>query len=90
MYIDVNGSGNFVFEVKTIRKPLAGEIGANGLRSSSNTAAWDYYNEYYTNPAYRSSLKIGELLVGDRSFGSARIEGMLIQHLKITSHDLAP
>ncbi|MFE8073495.1 hypothetical protein QQM79_20790 [Marinobacteraceae bacterium S3BR75-40.1] len=97
MYLNVLGAndssigpiGNFVFEIKQIRQPAAGEIGSDGLRDSSDPAAWDFYNDYYTNPSYRSNIRIGELAVGDRNFGSSRIEGMLIQHLKITTHDLA-
>ena len=90
MYMDVDGAtGNFVFQVQDIRKPLPGEIGADGQRASSNTAAWDFYNDYYTNPDYRSNLRIGDLSVGNKDFGSARLEGMLIQHLKVTTHDLA-
>ncbi|WP_228276975.1 hypothetical protein [Marinobacter sp. JSM 1782161] len=90
MYLDVDGSGNFVLEVDRIRQPLAGEIGSDGLRASSDGAAWDYYEGYYTNPEYRSSVTIGNLTVGDRDFGSGQIKGMLIQHLKIRTKDLAP
>lgn len=90
MFLDVNGTGNLVFEIQAIRKPLPGEIGANGLKSSSNAAAWDFYNNYYTNPEFRSNLRIGELAIGNKSFGSAKVEGMLIQYLQITTHDLAP
>ncbi len=96
MYMDVNGAGNFVYEIKKIREPLSGEIGANGLLSSSNSTAWNFYNDYYTNKDYRSNLRIGNLSIGDttsptssgQDFGSARIEGMLIQYLKVTSHDI--
>jgi len=87
---DIGPIGNFVFEVSKIRQPLPGEIGEDGLRSSSDTAAWDFYNDYYTNPEFRSNLSIGELTIGQQNFGSAKVEGMLIQHLKITTHDLAP
>ncbi|WP_228160720.1 hypothetical protein [Marinobacter bohaiensis] len=90
MYLDVDGSGNFVLEVERIRQPLAGEIGSDGLRASSDGDAWDYYEGYYTNPEYRSSVTIGNLTVGDRDFGSGQIKGMLIQHLKIRTKDLAP
>lgn len=90
MFFDVDGSGNFVVEVAAIRRPQAGEIGADGLRGSSNAERWDFYEDYYTNPDYRSNLSIGNLSVGDRDFGSARVEGMLIQHLQIQTRDLAP
>ncbi|WP_148861580.1 hypothetical protein [Marinobacter fonticola] len=90
MYLDVDGAGNFLIEVATIRQPTPGAIGEDGLRESSDPAAWDFYENYYTNPEYRSSLTVGNLSVGDRDFGSGRIEGMLIQHLKIQTKDLAP
>lgn len=90
MYLDVDGTGNFVLEVAKIRQPAAGEIGADGLRGSSDAATWDFYEDYYTNPDYRSNLTIGNLTVGNRDFGSGRIEGMLIQHLKIETKDLSP
>ncbi|MGM0769290.1 MAG: hypothetical protein ACQEV6_14795 [Pseudomonadota bacterium] len=90
VFFDVDGTGNFVVEVAPIRQPLAGEIGADGQRASSNAEAWDFYEDYYANPEYRSSLHIGNFSVGDRDFGSARVEGMLIQHLEIRTRDLAP
>ena len=68
---------------------LVGEIGADGLRSSSDGEAWDFYESYYANPEFRSNLKIGNFSVGDRDFGSARVQGMLIQHLNIKTRDLS-
>jgi len=90
VFFDVDGTGNFVLEVAAIRRPVPGQIGSNGLRANSNPEAWDFYEDYYSNPDYRSNLHIGNLSVGDRDFGSARLEGMLIQHLEIRTKDLAP
>ena len=90
VFFDVDGTGNFVLEVDAIAAPAPGQITANGLRDGSDTATWDFYEAYYTNPEYRSNLRIGNFGVGDRDFGSARIEGMLIQHLEIRTKDLAP
>jgi hypothetical protein len=89
VFFDVNGSGNFVVEVAAIDRPSRTSIGSNGLRGSSNRATWDFYDNYYSNPEYRSNLSIGNLSVGNRDFGSARVEGMLIQHLEIRTKDLA-
>jgi len=89
VFFDVDGSGNFVVEVAAIRRPQPGEIGADGLRGSSDADAWDFYESYYTNPEFRSNLKIGNFSVGDRDFGSARVQGMLIQHLNIKTRDLS-
>ncbi|HTN33016.1 MAG TPA: hypothetical protein VL091_03340 [Marinobacter sp.] len=88
VFFDVDGSGNFVVDVASIRKPSPGEIGANGLRNSSNADTWDYYESYYTDPEYRSNLSIGNFSVGAKDFGSARVQGMLIQHLSIRTKDL--
>lgn len=88
MFLDVDGSGNFVIDIASIPKPSAGHIGTNGLRASSNSQTWDFYNDYYTNPEYRSNLSIGNFSVGNKDFGSARIEGILIQHLSIRTKDL--
>lgn len=89
LFLDVDGGGNFVIDIAAIRKPAAGEIGANGLRGSSNTEAWDFYESYYANPEYRSNFSIGNFSVGSKDFGSARVQGMLIQHLSIRTKDLA-
>lgn len=89
VFFDVDGGGNFVVEVAAIDRPSPGSIGRNGLRSSSDGATWDFYQNYYSNPEFRSNLQIGNLSVGDRDFGSARVEGMLIQHLEIRTKDLA-
>lgn len=86
--LDVDPTGNFVFQVQDIPKPATGTIGADGLLADSDPTTWNYYNDYYTNPKYRSSLTIGDFKVGSRDFGSAAIQGMLIQHLKITTHNL--
>ncbi len=90
MYLDVNDSGHFVFQVKNIRKALPGSIGSDGLMDSSDANTWNAFNEYYTDPEniYKSNLNIGEVSVESQSFGSSRIEGMSIQYLNIESHDL--
>lgn len=88
MFLDVDGTGNFVIDIASIRKPLSGQIGAKGDRASSNADVWDFYNDYYTNPEYRSNIDIGNFSVGNKDFGSARIQGMLIQHLNIRTKDL--
>lgn len=90
VYFDVDGTGNFVLEVAAIERPAPGTIGPDGRRESSNSETWDFYESYYTNPEFRSNLRIGNFSVGDRDFGSARVQGMLIQHLHIKTRDLAP
>jgi len=82
--------GNLRLQVQTIRQPGEGEIAADGSRAGSNTSSWDFYEEYYTRDDIRSSIHVGELQIGDQSFGSAHVDGMLIQHLDITTRDLTP
>ncbi|WP_323754783.1 hypothetical protein [Marinobacter sp.] len=90
VFFDVDGMGNFLLEVDPIAMPKAGTIGESGLRADSDPATWDFYNDYYSNPEYRSNVSIGNLSVTNKDFGSARIEGMIVQHLKIQTKDLAP
>ncbi|MBQ0834321.1 hypothetical protein [Marinobacter sp.] len=88
LFLDVDGGGNFVVDIAAIRPPSPGEIGSDGLRSSSNDEAWDFYESYYKNPEYRSNFSIGNFSVGSKDFGSARIQGVLVQHLSIRTKDL--
>ncbi len=90
MYLDVTNAGNFAFQVKNIRSALPGSIGSDGLIGTSDATTWNAFNEYYTDPngIYKSNVNIGELSVGSDSYGSSRVEGMLIQYLNIESHDL--
>ncbi|WP_250656518.1 hypothetical protein [Alkalimarinus coralli] len=95
--------GNFVFEIASIteyasQKGYMANLPTNGKREScgndSCRAAWDFFNDYYTKPDFKSNLNIGAMHIGDisaggQNFGSAKIEGMTIQYLKISSHDLA-
>jgi len=95
--------GNFVFEIASIKdyadqKGYMANLPSNGLRSGCNgntscESAWDFFNGYYTNPDFKSNLRIGAMHIGDisgsgQNFGSAKIEGMTIQYLKMSSHDL--
>lgn len=95
--------GNFVFEIPSIAEYATSQgymssLPTDGKREScvddSCRTAWDFFNDYYSNPEFKSNLRIGALHIGDinaggQNFGSARIEGMTIQYLKISSHDLA-
>lgn len=88
VFFDVDGTGNFLLEIDTLGAPTNGTIAANGSRADSDPATWDFYNDYYSNPVYKSNVSIGNFSVSDRNFGSARIEGMIVQHLKIQTKDL--
>lgn len=80
--------GNLNVQIANLRQPDPGEIASDGSRASSDAGAWEFYEAYYTDPGHRSHITVGEMQVGGRNFGGARIEGMLIQHLDITTRDL--
>lgn len=95
--------GNFVFEIASItdyanQKGFMDKLPTNGLRSGCSgdaacEGAWDFFNDYYSNPEFKSNLRIGAMHIGDisgagQNFGSSKIEGMTIQYLKMSSHDL--
>ena len=71
-----------------------GWSGGGTREAAPNKAMWDYFKNYYENPEFRSNLYIGKMEVvdpgGTMDFGSSRIEGLLIQYMNITTHDLAP
>lgn len=71
---------------------IATSLGWNG-DAPTDPGAVEFFKDYYENPEYRSNLYIGNLEFTDpggaRDFGSSSIQGMLIQYLDITTHDLA-
>lgn len=58
--------------------------------SAEGAAAYAFYQDYYSNPEYRSNIRINELDMGGTSLGSAKIEGVLVQHLDLKFRDLEP
>ncbi len=71
---------------------IAKALGWNG-DAPTDPDAVQFFKDYYQNPEFRSNLYIGNLEFtdpgGSRDFGSSSIQGMLIQYLDITTHDLA-
>ncbi len=58
--------------------------------SAQGDAAYAFFNDYYSNPAYRSNLAINDIEISGTSMGSAKIEGVLIQYLDVKFRDLTP
>lgn len=58
------------------------------LESIGSDETDQFYEDYYTNDSYRSTIKTGEMKIGDESLGAARMEGMLFQKLKTTTRSL--
>jgi hypothetical protein len=64
-----------------------GTIGSDGLIGTSDAATWNWYNDYYEN-GRKTNITISNLTVGAESFGSSSLQGLQIQYLEVTSHDL--
>ncbi|RMJ01708.1 hypothetical protein DOQ08_02982 [Marinobacter litoralis] len=71
VFFDVDATGNFLLEIDTMAAPANGTIAANGLRADSDPATWDFYNDYYSNPVYKSNVSVGNFSVSDRNVGGS-------------------
>jgi hypothetical protein len=58
--------------------------------SANGDAAYAFFEDYYSNPEYRSNIAMTDMEIGGVSLGSARVEGLLIQHLDVKLRDLEP
>jgi hypothetical protein len=85
-------SGGLTLEIAKITHEYVNNISASGLSdgSAGGDEAYAFFEDYYTNPEYRSNIYVGELEIGGTSLGSAKIEGMQIQYLDVKLRDLAP
>lgn len=87
---EVNGGGDFVFEVGTLEgansfKNLCGSFNDSG--GCSNSAGESVLEKFYTEgPA--SNIFIGNVSVGGKDFGSSTVSNLQIQYLHVQSHDL--
>ncbi len=94
LYIGVDSlSGGLTLEIAKITHDYIDNIGlVSGLSdgSTNGDAAYAFFEDYYTNSAYRSNLVIGNLDIGGVSLGESRIEGVLIQYMDVKLRDLDP
>lgn len=94
LYIGVdNISGGLTLEIAKITHDYINNISqTSGLSdgSTQGNEAYAFFEDFYTNPAYRSNLAIGNLDIGGTSLGSSKVEGVLIQYMDIKFRDLAP
>lgn len=58
--------------------------------SAQGDQAYAFFDDYYSNPEYRSNISFNEMDIGGVNLGSSRIEGMLIQYMDIKLRDLTP
>ena len=94
LYIGVdNVSGGLTLEIAKITHEYIGNIDLTSGVSDGSTEgnqAYAFFEDFYTNDAYRSNIQIGNLDIGGTSLGSSKIEGVLIQYLDVKFRDLAP
>ncbi len=92
MTLDVTDGGLLHIAIQEIPKPgdiriPVGTIAADGKLAGSGTDTWNWYNDYYTT-GRKTNISYSNLTVGSESFGSASLQGLQIQYLEVTSHDI--
>jgi hypothetical protein len=95
MTLDVTDTGFLHISILALPTPgnsrvpqsTDGSIAADGLAAGSDTNSWNWYNDYYTN-GRKTNISISNLTVGAESFGSSSLQGLQIQYLDITSHEI--
>ena len=94
LYIGADSlSGGLTLELAQItHQYMSNIVPETGLSdgSANGDAAYAFFQDYYSNPEYRSNIAMTDLEIGGVSLGSARVEGMLIQHLDVKLRDLEP
>lgn len=81
---EVDGSGNFVFEVASI-KGLCSNFNSSG--GCADSAGITTLNKFYAEGPV-ANVYIGKVRVGNEDFGSSTISNLQIQYLHVQSHDL--
>ena len=95
MTIDVTDSGFLHIMVQPLPTPgdarvpqsTGGTIAADGKLAGSDATSWNWYNDYYTN-GRKTNISVSNLTVGGESFGSSSLQGLQIQYLEVTSHEI--
>jgi hypothetical protein len=92
LYIGVdNVSGGLTLEIAKITHEYINNIDlVSGVSdgSAQGDQAVAFFDDFYTNEAYRSNFSVGNLDIGGVSLGSSKVEGMLIQYLDVKFRDL--
>lgn len=90
---EVDGDGNFIFEVGRLEGPgsiknLCGSF-SSGARGGGCTDSQGVIelNKFYTDGP-KANVYIGNVIVGNESFGSSTVSNLQIQYLHVKSHDL--
>lgn len=86
-------SGGLTIEIAKITHEYINNIDVVTGQSDGTAegdAAYAFFNDYYSNPEYRSNITMDNIEVSGTSLGSARIEGLLVQYLDVEFRDLEP
>jgi hypothetical protein len=94
LYIGVDDiSGGLTLEIPKITHEYINNINqASGVSDGSvqGNQAYAFFEDFYTNAAYRSNISVGNLDISGTSLGSSKVEGILIQYMDVKFRDLAP
>lgn len=84
--------GGLTLEIAKITHPFIDSLTPAGASdgTANGDAAYAFFEDYYTNPEYRSNLSVSNLEISGTSLGSSRVEGVLIQYLDVKLRDLGP
>ena len=92
LYIGADAiSGGLTIEIAKITHEYMSNINpATGQSDGSpqGDQAYAFFNDYYSNSAYRSSVSFSEMDFGGVNLGSSRVDGILIQYMDIKFRDL--
>jgi len=92
LYIGVdNLTGGLTLEISKITHEYINNISqASGASDGSvqGNEAYAFFEDFYTNSAYRSNISVGNLDISGTSLGSSKVEGILIQYMDVKFRDL--
>ena len=92
LYIGVdNISGGLTLEISKITHEYINNISqASGASdgSAQGNEAYAFFEDFYSNAAYRSNISVGNLDISGTSLGSSKVEGILIQYMDVKFRDL--
>ena len=94
LYIGVdNVTGGLTLEIAQITHEYIGNIDQTTGQSDGSAQgdeAYAFFEDFYTNDAYRSNFSVQTLDIGGVNLGSSKVEGVLVQYLDVKFRDLAP
>lgn len=93
LYIGADSvTGGMTIEIAKITHDYINNINSAGQSDGTvqGDEAFAFFQNYYSNPDYKSNIRIGEMDIGGVSLGASRIEGIQIQYLDVRFRDLEP